>query len=211
MSDGHFIVFEGIDGAGTTTQIERYAAHLRAKHRQVYVTRQPSDGPIGSLLRQGLQGRIELGGERQAHTMALLFAADRLDHLAVQIDHNLRDGAVVLCDRYDLSSLVYQSATAVGGQDDSVAWIRELNRHARRPDATVVVDVSPDVAAGRRRARGQAIELYEVEELQRKLAALYAEAEELVPGDYVIHIDGDRSLDEVAQRIADALVSVIGA
>lgn len=211
MSDGHFIVFEGIDGAGTTTQIERYAAYLRAKRRHVYVTRQPSDGPIGSLLRQGLQGRIELGRERQAHTMALLFAADRLDHLAVQIEKNLRDGAVVLCDRYDLSSLVYQSATAVGSQDDSVAWIRELNRHARRPDATVVVDVSPDVAAGRRRTRGQAIELYEVDELQRQLAALYAEAEELVPGDCVIHIDGDRSVDEVAQRISDALASVVEA
>ena len=89
MSNGHFIVFEGIDGAGTTTQIERYATYLRAKRRQVYVTRQPSDGPIGSLLRQGLQGRIELGRERQAHTMALLFAADRLDHLAVQIEKNL--------------------------------------------------------------------------------------------------------------------------
>ncbi len=211
VSDGHFIVFEGIDGAGTTTQIERYAAYLRAKRRNVYVTRQPSDGPIGSLLRQGLQGRIELGRERQAHTMALLFAADRLDHLAVQIEKNFRDGAVVLCDRYDLSSLVYQSATAVGSQDDSVAWIRELNRHARRPDATVVVDVSPDVAAGRRRTRGQAIELYEVDELQRQLAALYAEAEDLVPGDCVIHIDGDRSVDEVAQRISDALASIVEA
>jgi dTMP kinase len=210
-NNGHFIVFEGIDGSGTTTQIERYAAHLKSKQRQVFVTRQPSHGPIGALLRQGLTGRVDLGREYQAHTMALLFAADRLDHLATKIESNLRDGAVVLCDRYDLSSLVYQSATASDGAGDSVAWIRELNRHARRPDATIVIDVSPDVADGRRRTRAQAAELYEVVELQRRLAALYADAESLVVADRVIHIAGDESVDDVAQRIIQQLDPIIDA
>ena len=208
-SNGAFIVFEGIDGSGTTTQIQRYAEHLRSLRRQVYVTRQPSDGPIGSLLRQGLTGRVELGRHRQAQTMALLFAADRLDHLAAEVDRNLRDGAVVLCDRYDLSSLVYQSATCADGEDDSLRWIKELNRHARRPDATIVLDVTPEVAATRRRHRGQAVELYEADALQRTLSGLYLEAERFVEGDHIVHLNGDGGIDEVHQAIVEALEPIV--
>ena len=73
--DGVFIVFEGIDGAGTTTQCDRYATHLRASKRVVHVTCEPSEGPVGGLLRLGLAGRLRLGASNQAQTMALLFAA----------------------------------------------------------------------------------------------------------------------------------------
>lgn len=209
---GVFVVFEGIDGAGTSTQAERYAAHLRAARRLVHVTREPSAGPVGALLRQVLTHRTSLPGARQAEIMALLFSADRLDHLGAEIEPLLRDGYVVISDRYDLSSLAYQSTTASedGGRSGGIIeWIRELNRHALRPDVTVVIDVTPEVAEKRRRGRGGAAELFEKTELQARLAEAYRRAEELVPGDRVIHIDGDGAVDEVSRAITAALSAVV--
>jgi len=209
--DGRFIVFEGIDGAGTTTQSERYAAYLRRQRRVVHVTHQPSDGPIGSLLRLGLGGRLQLGASNQAQCMALLFAADRLDHVAHQIEPHLRDGAVVICDRYDLSSIAYQTTTA-RGEDAAAfgAWVRELNRYAPRPDATIVLDVHPEEAERRRQERLGALELYEETELQKELAAAYARAEDLMPGDRILHVDGNGSLDEVSEAVEQALADIVG-
>ncbi len=209
--DGLFVVFEGIDGAGTTTQCERYATRLRARRRLVHVTREPSTGPVGSMIRLALTHRLALPSAHQAETMALLFAADRLDHVAAEIEPHLRDGYVVLSDRYDLSSLAYQSTTSNSGDDaGTVSWIRDLNRHARRPDLTLVLDVSPDVAAARRRARGGAAELFDAAEVQARLASAYLGAGALVPGDRLVHIDGDAAPDVVEATIAavlDALVT----
>jgi dTMP kinase len=208
--DGLFVVFEGIDGAGTTTQCERYAARLRARKRLVHVTREPSTGPIGSMIRLALTHRLTLPSTHQAQVMALLFAADRLDHVAAEIDPHLRDGYVVLSDRYDLSSLAYQSITSTSGDaEGTLRWIRELNRHARRPDVTLVLDVSPDVAAARRAARGGAAELFDAAEVQARLARAYADADALVPGDRVVHLDGDASPDVVEATIAAVLDALV--
>lgn len=200
---GLFIVFEGIDGAGTTTQCELYARHLRSLRRPVHVTREPSAGPIGSMLRLGLSGRIDLGG---AHTMALLFAADRLDHANHEIDPHLRDGTVVICDRYDMSSIAYQTATAPEDEAEAFAtWVRTLNRYAPRPDVTIVIDTDPDVAERRRATRHGSPELFEETELQRKLAALYREPERMAPDDRIIRIDGDPAADAVGEAVRAAL------
>jgi dTMP kinase len=213
IGDGVFVVLEGIDGSGTTTQAERYAASLRARRRLVHVTREPSTGPVGSLIRLALTQRLSLPTAHQAHAMALLFAADRLDHVASEIDPLLRDGYVVLSDRYDLSSLAYQSVTDADDRDSlgKVGWIRDLNRHARRPDVTVVLDVSAGVAAQRRRARGGAAELFDDADVQARLASAYRRAESFVPGDRVIHVDGDRDADTVAAAIAAALDPIVAA
>lgn len=208
-SDGFFVVLEGIDGAGTSTQAEILANHLRARRRLAHVTREPSGGPIGSLIRLMLRHRLTLPSQHQAEAMALLFAADRLDHVAVEIEPLLRDGYVVISDRYDLSSLTYQSVTS-GQGGEAVEWIRELNRHARRPDVTVILDVPAPVAAARRRARGGARELFEDLSLQTRLADAYRNAEALVPGDRVVHVDGGGSIDEVAAAIAAAVDPLVG-
>ena len=209
---GRFIVFEGIDGAGTTTQVQRYAQHVRGKRRLVHITREPSDGPVGALLRLALAGRTTFASANLAQTMALLFAADRLDHLTCEIMPYLRDGAVVISDRYDLSSLVYQWASADkdAGSTDFRDWLRGLNRYARRPDITVVLDVSPDKAEQRRRERHNAVELYEVASLQLKLAELYRDAEALMPGDRIVHIDGDKDVEQVTAAVIEALDPLLG-
>jgi dTMP kinase len=220
MIEGVFIVVEGIDGSGSTTVVERLAAHLAAKKRPAYRTCEPSGGPIGSMIRQILAHRIVIPSEWGAAspgwaTMALLFASDRLDHLEAEVVPRLRDGVIVVSDRYDLSSLAYQTATAPADDPEEsrrvVAWIRELNVRARRPDLTLVLDVRPEVAAERRKNRGGARELYEEGELQARLAQAYARAEELVPGDRIVHVDANQSIDVVVGVCAAAVDQLLGA
>ena len=209
MSQGRFIVLEGIDGAGTTTQTARLAARLRADGAPVRTTREPSDGPVGSLIRQILAGRIVGSGGRAPGwaTMALLFAADRMDHAETEIEPFLVDGGVVLSDRYDASSLAYQSVSSGRGGDKAVQWIRELNKHALRPHLTIVMDLPPDEAAKRREARGEVAQLYEQNEVQRALAAFYKDLAKHMPEDRVVVVDASGTVDDVQRRIYEAYLA----
>lgn len=206
MSDAPFIVIEGIDGAGTTTQTALLASALRARGRAVRTTREPSDGPIGVLIRQVLSGRLVVPGEAPAplgwETMAALFAADRLDHVAAEVAPALREGQAVISDRYDASSVAYQGISA--DDPEVFEWILALNARARRPDLTVVLDVSPEVAQARRAARADRAEIFDDPELQRRLARFYAEIERYFPRDRVVHVDGDGAPEAVHAQVLSA-------
>lgn len=215
MSAGLFVVLEGIDGAGTTTQTERLASALRARGRKVHTTREPSTGPIGTMLRQILTGRLIAGSRRRPgafgapdwETMALLFAADRLDHVASEIEPVLAVGGIVISDRYDASSLAYQSVTSDGDRA-ALDWIRSLNRHARRPDLVIVLDVPSDVAGQRRAQRGDAAELYDQDSTQAALAGFYRELPAHMPGDRIVLVSGEGSPDQVFARVFAEIVRV---
>ncbi|HLL53606.1 MAG TPA: dTMP kinase, partial [Myxococcaceae bacterium] len=100
---GRFFVLEGLDGAGTTTQCERLASELRSRGFRVLVTREPSDGPVGTMIRQALTGRLGMpggNGPLAPETLALLFAADRADHLHARVRPALERGEIVISDRY---------------------------------------------------------------------------------------------------------------
>ena len=194
---GRFIVIEGIDGAGTTTQTERLVSALRAERLPAIATREPTDGPVGMLLRQVLRGRLVApgGGALSWQELGLLFAADRLDHAAAELSPRRAAGNWLVSDRYDYSSVAYQSASAA---DTSViGWLRELNRFAPRPDLTLVIDVSPDVARSRRLARAGTREIFDDDPFQAHLAAFYRDIERHFPVDRIVHIDGDQAPDQV--------------
>jgi len=203
MSHGRFVVLEGIDGAGTTTQAALLAKRLKSGGTAVRTTREPSDGPVGTLIRQVLSGRIVGPGGLAPgwETMALLFAADRMDHVETEIEPFLANGGVVISDRYDASSLAYQSVSSGRGGEDAVSWIRTLNRYARRPDVTIVLDVPSDVAAGRREVRGEAAQLYEQNEVQRSLVVFYRDLARYMPKDRVVLVDATGSVEQVAETI----------
>jgi dTMP kinase len=208
-----FIAVEGVDGCGSTTHARLLAKSLRSPAREVVLTCEPSTGPIGGLIRQILQRRLfvaDATGPRGFGwtTMALLFAADRLDHLDSLVIPALDDGSIVVSDRYDLSSLAYQSATAPEAHT-AIPWIRELNARAVRPDVTVVIDVPAEVAEERRRNRGGVEEMFEHRALQERLVAIYARAETLVPGDRVVHVSGVGEAADVARRILEAVLEVV--
>jgi dTMP kinase len=200
---GRFVVLEGIDGSGTTTQVARFADRLRALRVPVRATHEPSDGPIGTLVRQVLTGRVVVPGGRAPGwaTMALLFAADRMDHVEAEIEPFLAEGGVVVSDRYDASSLAYQSVSSGAEAREAVEWIRLMNRYVRRPDLTLVLDLPADVAAERRLRRGEAAQLYEQSEVQRALAAFYRDLAKHMPNDRVLIVDARGSIDEVHARL----------
>ena len=205
MIEGHFIVLEGVDGAGTTTHTALLAETLRGHGLPVCATREPSDGPIGMIVRQILSGRVVVPGIRGPRppswgTMALLFAADRLDHVEAEIVPNLLDGVTVLSDRYVHSSIAYQSL-AGGGGADTLAWVRSINAHARKPDLTIVLDVPADVTRARRHARMGRDALYEEDELQSQLVDFYEHIDAHFPGEPLVHVDANRDLATVAADI----------
>jgi dTMP kinase len=191
-----FVVLEGIDGAGTTTQTERLVGHLRRRGRPAAATREPSDGPVGRLLRQLLLGQHPLPDGRPVSgpTMALLFAADRQDHLQREIEPLLAAGSDVVSDRYLLSSLAYQAEEADRG------WVATLARGVRRPDLTVLVDVPVEVAAARRRQAGRPIERYDADGTLARVADSYRRLVREHPA--TTTVDGSATLEEVAAAIA---------
>jgi dTMP kinase len=209
---GRFVVLEGIDGSGTTTQVARLADRLRAARVPVRATREPSDGPVGTLVRQVLTGRIIVPGGRAPGwaTMALLFAADRMDHVESEIEPFVSTGGVIVSDRYDASSLAYQSVSSGTEARDAVEWIRSLNRYVGRPDLTIVLDLQPEVAAERRLLRGEAAQLYEQNEVQRALSVFYRDLSKHMPNDRIVVIDGGGSIDEVHARVWGAYVDAFG-
>lgn len=201
------IVLEGLDGAGTTTQARRLVEHLTAKGGKAHLTREPSDGPIGQLIRQMLTGQHAIPGQALSQsTFGLLFAADRLDHLQREVEVHLAAGATVVSDRWYHSSLAYQGT---GAERD---WISMLNARARKPDLTIFLQVRPEVAAKRRASAGRIQELFEDMRMQEEVAAGYkATISELSSqGERIETIDGEASPDAVFGAIL-ALVGTLPA
>ncbi|MDX2090592.1 MAG: dTMP kinase [Kofleriaceae bacterium] len=191
---GKLIVLEGLDGAGTTTQAKRLVANLTAQGTKAHVTREPSDGPVGVLIRQMLTGQHAIEGQAISQsTFGLLFAADRLDHLQREVEPQLAAGATVISDRWYHSSLAYQGT---GADRD---WIITLNGRARRPDLTIFLAVRPEVAAARRVAAGRVQELFEDLRMQEDVAAGYKAtiAELQAQGERIEILDGEMSQDAV--------------
>ncbi len=194
---GLFIAVEGLDGSGTTTQVERLAAALPGAHR----TAEPSDGPVGRLIRAALGGELPLGDG----VLPYLFAADRRDHLEREIEPALAAGRPVITDRYYASSLAYQSLSA------PLDFVLSLNARFRAPDLTIFVDLPPEQCLERieRRSRisGQPIERFETLEQLSQIAAAYGAALAVLGGrgERIAVVDGAGEPDRVYRRIAATL------
>lgn len=152
MSDGLFISFEGVDGAGKTTQVNLLADHLRTLGREVVVTREPGGTALGTQIRAMLL-TANLGEEISPRTEALLFAADRAQHVSEVVRPALERGAIVITDRYLDSSLAYQS----GGRELTADDIRTLSMWATNnllPARTYLLDIDPRASHAPRARRG---------------------------------------------------------
>jgi dTMP kinase len=198
MAAGALIAVEGIDGAGTTTQCRRLVDWLTAHGRTAHLTREPSTGAVGALLRT-LLGGAHAPFDRGA--IALLFAADRLDHLAREVGPALAEGKVVVSDRYLVSSLAYQA------NDLPREFVAAANARARPADLTLLVEVPVEIAAQRRRARGGADELFDGDDFQRRVATRYREEVERLraAGERVAIVDGTPGPDQVFAAIVKAV------
>ncbi len=189
-----FIAFEGLDGSGGTTQIGLFADALRAAGREVVVTREPSDGPVGKLIRAEL-AHGAVGDAVFGH----LFAADRRDHLDRVVLPAVARGAVVLTDRYFLSSLAYQSISL--GLDR--VWA--LNAEFPPADAVVMLDLPVDTCLARVEARAGVRDRFETLDQLHRVADAYEAAITRCRrrGDRIVRVDARGTPPEVHERVRE--------
>lgn len=209
---GLFVVIEGMDGAGTTTQTRLLTDALNARDRAAVQTREPSDGPIGVILRQMLAMRVVRPGPDGSlpmtrETLALLFAADRLDHVAVDIEPVVARGGVAISDRYDHSSLAYQGD--VEGDEVDYQWVLDINARARRPDLTVFLRISVEDSIKRLDARAKR-DLYETHDKLKRLALRYDEVMQMAQarGERVLTLDATDSIESIHEAILAAVMAL---
>lgn len=180
MGLGIFIVLEGIDGAGKSTQAKLLKLWLEERGYEVVLTKEPTDTPFGKLIRKlvltgGKEGIID-GAKISHEAEALLFAADRAEHVDKLIRPALESGKIVISDRYFYSSLAYQWARGL-----DLEWLIDLNRFAIRPDLVLLLDLPVKESMKRIRTRSIKSEFDKIVELQKKVRENYLKLAERFP------------------------------
>ena len=198
MKKGLFITLEGIDGSGKTTQLELLKKRIQQDNHAVLTTVEPTAGPIGSLLRLCLSGRVKMNES----AMAALFAADRLDHITNDINgirEKVMKGTTVVCDRYLLSSYAYQSIRS------PLDWVIDINREANElmpVDCTFFIDVTPETAIKRIAKTRATRDIFETQERLSAVRDKYLSIiDDLKDESNIVIINGDLSVEEISEEI----------
>ena len=184
---GVFICVEGLDGCGKTTQAKLLVKRLKKDYHAIY-TAEPSRGKVGKFVKKNYLHADKRG---QVAVEALLFAADRVEHLKNEVLPALNEGKIVVSDRYIFSSFAYQGAAGL-----DLAWIEEVNKHAVRPDLAVFIDVEPETVIRRLKRKKSVMENLETQLKVREVYLKYVEHGELV------RVGGNKSKREVARDVA---------
>ena len=187
-----FIVLDGGDGAGTTTHSHLLKGFLENEGYKVHLTQEPSQSKIGILLREFLKNK-----EIPPTTDALLFAADRDLHYKNEIMNKLKEGYIVISDRYLESSIVYQS---VQSDKISVDWVKEINKFVGLPDITIILDIDPKVALARK--EDEDLEKFEDTLFLDKVRNLYLTRAKL-EGYYII------SSDDIIELVQEKIQKIV--
>ncbi|MGA3290905.1 MAG: dTMP kinase [Candidatus Bathyarchaeia archaeon] len=191
---GVFICVEGLDGSGKTTQAIFLTKMLSKKYNAVY-TAEPSQGKIGTFIRDCC---LYEGKRLPTEAEALLFAADRIEHMQNEVAPALAEGKIVICDRYIYSSLAYQ-----GGAGLSLDWIKTINARALQPDFSIFIDVSPERVLERLQRKKSVMETLEIQQKVREVYLKFVEKGEL------IRIDGDKPRNVVADALFSKVLSLL--
>jgi len=202
MNKQLFIAFEGIDGSGKSTQVKLLTDKLKAEGHKVYSTFEPTDSPIGSLIRNIFKGRMTADHK----TIAALNVADRLDHLHNHIDGLLKkkeEGFTIITDRYYFSSYAYH------GVHVDIDWVIEANRMSAetlRPDINIFIDVAPEVSMQRLNHSRGTIELYETLDNLKLVRSKFIEAfDKLKHQENIVIINGDQTIQKITHDIWEAV------
>lgn len=196
-SKGFFVCVEGLDASGKTTQAKLLTENLRRKGFDAVYTTEPSSGQVGRLIRSFVLNRED---RVPIELEALLFAADRVDHVKGEIKPLLKQGKVVVCDRYVYSSLAYQGATGL-----DVEWIEYVNRFALRPDQAILLDVPTDVVLGRLKRKKTVMENKLNLDKVRQVYLMLAKDGRLTL------LDGNSRRGEVAEEVFQTVSKVLKA
>jgi len=196
---GVFVCIEGLDASGKTTQARLLVEDLNRRGFEAVYTTEPSQGEIGRFIRKSV---LQRGGRVPSVIEALLFAVDRIDHVEREIKPALKEGRIVVSDRYLYSSLAYQGAAGL-----DLNWIREINRLALIPDLAIYIDVPPEIVFERIRRKRTVMEKLQT---QKEVREVYMG---LVKTGTLIYIDGNRPAEEVSKNllsvVTDSLKSIL--
>ena len=198
-----FIVFDGMDGTGKTTQMRLLSERLNALGIETVLTAEPSTSPDGQALRRALSGKEPANNSR----LATLFLLDRIGHNA-EIEGWMTEGKTVISDRYYYASMAYQ------GQGEQFGWVADMNLHCphiRRPDGAILLDMNPEDSMARIRAGRSAneLEIYETVAQQEKIRAHFARVTEyLKDRDLIITVNAAGTVEEVAERVWEAYETI---
>ena len=191
-----FIVFDGMDGTGKTTQMRLLCDRLTSLGMETVLTCEPSTSPDGQALRRALSGKEPANNSR----MAALFLLDRIGHNA-EIAGWMAEGKTVISDRYYYASMAYQ------GQGDDFEWVARMNLdcpHIRKPDGAILLDMNPEDSMARIRAgrTSDELEIYETVAQQEKIRARFARVTEyLKDRDLILTVNAAGTVEEVAERV----------
>lgn len=183
-----FIVFEGIDGCGKSTQAKLLADWLRANSIKVLLTAEPTKGEIGLFLRKILSGKTIVDPK----TLALLFTADRYEHIKSEIEPAIKRNVTVISERYYHSTICYQASQGVPWN-----WLVDINKFVKKPDYTLLLDLPPKEAIKRKVAR----EIFEEENFLEKVRDNYLKLDR-----GVIKIDGGQKPDKIFNDIKEKII-----
>ena len=194
-----FIVFDGMDGTGKTTQMRLLCQALHDLGVETVLTAEPTSSPDGQALRRALSGSESASNSR----LAALFLLDRIGH-NVEIEEWLAEGKTVISDRYYYASMAYQ------GQGENFQWVADMNLncpHIRKPDGCILLDMAPEDSMARIRAGRSAdeLEIYETVAQQEKIRARFTRVKEYLEGrDLIITVNAAGTVEEVAARVLEA-------
>jgi dTMP kinase len=203
-SHGLFLAFEGGEGTGKTTQARLIAIWLREQGFDVVTTHEPGATKIGMRLRALLLDTTHTG--MSPHAEALMYAADRAEHVSSVIEPALARGAIVITDRYVDSSLAYQG-TGRGLRSADIAQLNSWATGGRMPDMTVLMDMPPESGLGRRTRSADRLEA-EPAEFHRRVRAGFLALARSEPSRYIV-IDAARPVDDVTREIKDRIREVL--
>ncbi len=190
LRNGFLVALEGIDGAGKSTQARLLAETLRARGLDVVLSREPTDGQWGRLLRQSATtGRLSPAEELET------FMKDRKEHVENLLLPSLKAGKIVILDRYYFSTVAYQGARGF----DPVEILRRNEAFAPEPDLLIIIDADPDMGRTRIKTRGDTSNLFETDNQLAKARVIFNSL--LKP--YIFRIDGYLTLEEVQQQIRE--------
>lgn len=195
---GKFIVFEGPDGSGQTTQAELLKIYLESKNYQVIVTKEPTkESPASQKISEILNHKTKTTPEE----FQQLFTEDRREHLEKLILPNLKDGKIVISDRYFFSTLAF------GSLNCDLEWLIAINREFPIPNATFILKVSPAVCIQRIMARGRPVQFFETREKLGKVMENYRKIAPMFENVYLI--DGERSIEEIHREVVELVSKIL--
>jgi dTMP kinase len=195
---GKLIVFEGLDGSGITTQATLLRNHFISKDIDTLLIKEPTEGLIGGIIKSSLRGEWKT----DPLTLQMLFVADRSHHLVTEIEPALKEGKIVICDRYILSTLAF------GGLQVSMDILKQMNANFLKPHVTIFLDTQPKICIDRMKKARHHVELFEAEHKLEQIRKNFITLKGYFPDTYIV--DGNRTPQEILGDVIKIVNRVVG-